>query len=151
MIAVVQRVTRAAVHVEGRTVGEIRHGLVALAALTRDDNEREMGWMAGKIAGLRVFASEKGAFDRDVREVGGAVLLVSNFTVAALTATGRRPGLSPAMSPELAKPAFETFVELVRGQGVVVATGLFGADMSVEIHNDGPITLIIDSKARGQA
>ena len=104
--------------------------------------------MASKIAGLRLFPSEKGDYDLDTKQIGGKVLLVSNFTVAGDTSSGRRPGWSAAMSQELAKPVFERFVEMVKAEGVEVATGEFGEDMEVELVNDGPLTVIVDSKRK---
>lgn len=148
MIAVVQRVTAGRVEVDATVVGEIDRGLVVLAAICRDDGDADLTWMAGKIAGLRVFPSDKGGFDLDVRAIGGGVLLVSNFTVAADTANGRRPSFAPAMSPDAARPMFDRLVEAVRAQGVTVATGTFGADMKVSLVNDGPITLLLNSRER---
>ena len=148
MIVVVQRTRRASVRIADRLVGEIGPGLAVLAAIVKDDTDADLVWIAGKIAGLRVFPSAKGDYDQDVKQISGRVLLVSNFTVAGDTSSGRRPGWSAAMSPELAKPLFERFVEMVRAQGIAVATGEFGADMEVEIVNDGPLTVIVDSKRK---
>ena len=146
MIAVVQRVERASVVVEGAAVGTIARGLVALVSVVRDDVDRDLTWMAAKLPGLRVFPSPKGEYDLDVREAGGGILLVSNFTVAADCANGRRPSFAAAMSPELARPMFERLADALAAQGVTVATGRFGADMRVEIVNDGPLTLIVNSR-----
>lgn len=148
MIAVVQRVSRARVTIAGQVVGQIERGLAVLAAVVRDDTDADLQWVASKIVGLRVFPSEKGGYDLDVKQIGGKVLLVSNFTVAGDTASGRRPGWSAAMSPDLARPVFEKFLAVVAAQGVDVQTGAFGADMEVEIVNDGPLTLLVDSKRR---
>lgn len=148
MIAVVQRVLEGRVVVDGRTVGEIGHGLLVLAAVERDDQPAEIEWTAAKLAGLRIFRSEDGTkhFDRDVKQVGGGLLLVSNFTVAAETRKGRRPSLEGAASPERGREMFELFFEAVRREsGVRVETGEFGADMKVSLVNDGPVTFIVRS------
>lgn len=145
MIAVVQRVTRASVTVHGRVVGEIGHGLTVLASIERDDTEAQLRWMAEKLVGLRIFRSEDGTkhFERDVKQVGGSILLVSNFTVAAATRKGRRPSLDGAASPEAGRVLFDQFVGLMRSLDVPIATGEFGADMIVHIENDGPATFIV--------
>lgn len=148
MIAVIQRVKRAKVTVADRVAGEIDAGLVVLAAVMASDTDADLNWTAAKIAGLRVFPSEKGDYDLDVRQAGGKVLLVSNFTVAGDTSSGRRPGWSAAMSPDAARPVFDRFIDMVRAQGAVVATGQFGAEMEVHIVNDGPLTVIVDSKRK---
>jgi D-tyrosyl-tRNA(Tyr) deacylase len=150
MIAVVTRVISAAVEVDGRTVGQIGHGLLVLAAVCRDDTDADLQWMSEKLVSLRVFRDESGEkhFDRDVRQVGGSLLLVSNFTVAAATAKGRRPSLDAAMPPAEASQVFARFVEMVRQQGVTVETGQFGASMRVSSVNDGPVTFIVDSRRR---
>ncbi len=149
MIVVVQRVLEAKVEVEGETVGAIGTGLLALAAVVKGDTDRELNWTAAKIAALRVFRDAAGEkhFDRDVREAGGSILLVSNFTISAATRQGRRPSLDRAAEPAVAKAMFEKFVEAVRRQGVNVQTGRFAADMKVSLVNDGPATFIIDSSA----
>jgi len=147
MIALVQRVLRGSVTVAGETVGNIGPGMVVLAAVEKGDTAAEAEWVAGKLAGLRIFRDQAGQkhFDRDVTQIGGAILLVSNFTVAAQTAKGRRPSLDGAASPEEGRVLFEKLVELVRGRGIPTATGRFGADMQVEIVNDGPATFVVKS------
>lgn len=151
MIAIVQRVSEAKVSVADEMVAAIGHGLLVLAAVVRGDEERDLAWIAQKLAGLRVFrgdfADGRKHFDRDVREVGGAILMVSNFTVAASTRQGRRPSLDRAADPEVAAALFARLVELTRAQGVAVETGRFGGDMKVALVNDGPATFIIDSAA----
>ena len=150
MIAVVQRETSGRVIVAGKTIGEIARGLVVLASVHADDTEKDLQWTAEKLAGLRIFANGEKNYDLDVKQAGGAILLISNFTVAADTRSGRRPSLSAAAPPEKGREFFAKFVDAVKAQGVAVATGEFGADMSVEITNDGPSTFIVDSQtARG--
>jgi D-tyrosyl-tRNA(Tyr) deacylase len=151
MICVVQRVTESAVRVGGEVVGQIGVGLLVLASVHRRDGDADVAWIAAKLAGLRVFPSLDGtkAYDRDVREVGGGILLVSNFTVAAATAKGRRPTLEAAADPVAARPLFEALVEAVRAAGVSpVETGRFGAEMAVSLINAGPLTLIVESPAK---
>ena len=147
MITVVQRVSAANVVVEGEVVGAIGPGLLALAAVVRGDAEKDLEWTAGKLAALRIFRSEGKHFDKDVREIGGSILLVSNFTVAASTRQGRRPSLDQAAEPAVAQAMFERFVELTRAQAVAVETGRFAADMKVSLVNDGPATFILDSRS----
>jgi len=147
MISIVQRVTEARVVVEGAVVGEIGVGLLVLAAVHREDGPQDVAWTAGKLATLRVFRSGDKHFDLDVTQVGGGILLVSNFTVAAKTRYGRRPSLDSAAAPEDGRRIFDDLVTAVRATGVPVATGAFGADMRVSLANDGPATFIVDSRA----
>jgi D-tyrosyl-tRNA(Tyr) deacylase len=145
MIAVVQRVSDASVVVEGETVGKIGSGLVVLAAVHRTDTDADVAWTANKLAGLRIFRNGDKYFDADVRQVGGSILLVSNFTVAADTRGGRRPSFIAAAETERGRELFDQLVAAVRALGVPVETGRFGADMLVSIVNDGPVTVIVDS------
>jgi D-tyrosyl-tRNA(Tyr) deacylase len=145
MIAVVQRVTEASVVVEGETVGKIGAGLVVLAAVHRTDASADVAWTANKLAGLRIFRNGDKYFDADVKQVGGSILLVSNFTVAANTREGRRPSFIAAAETERGRELFDQLVETVRSLGVTVETGRFGADMLVSLVNDGPVTVIVDS------
>jgi D-tyrosyl-tRNA(Tyr) deacylase len=147
MICVVQRVTEAKVTVDGETVGDIERGLVALVAVTKADTLAKAEWMAGKLAGLRVFRAEGKHFEADVTQVGGSMLLVSNFTVSAKTRRGRRPSLDSAAEPAHAEKLFNHLVECVRRLKIPVATGSFGADMRVHLVNEGPATFIVDSSA----
>ena len=149
MITIIQRVLEAKVVVDGQTVGAIGPGLVALAAVVKGDSDRDVDWMAAKVVALRIFRSQDGQkhFDGDVKEIGGSVLLVSNFTVSAATRQGRRPSLDRAAEPAVAETMFEKFVAAVRAQGVPVETGKFAADMKVTLTNDGPATFILDSSA----
>lgn len=144
MRAVVQRVQRASVKVGARTVGEIGPGLLSLVGVTHDDDDTRARRLAGKIAHLRVFADAAGAMNRSVVDVGGGVLVVSQFTLYADTSRGRRPSWVAAARPEYAEPLVGMLVAELRGLGLEVATGTFGADMQIEVVNDGPVTLLLD-------
>jgi D-tyrosyl-tRNA(Tyr) deacylase len=145
--ALVQRVTRARVTVDGSVSGEIAGGLLVLLGATHADGEAEARWLAGKVAGLRVFADEAGRMNRDVREVGGACLVVPQFTLYADARHGRRPDFVAAAAPEQAEPLFERFSAELAAAGVRVERGVFRAHMQVELVNDGPVTLLIESPA----
>jgi D-tyrosyl-tRNA(Tyr) deacylase len=145
MIAVVQRVTTAQLRVDGRIVGRIEAGLLALVAVTKSDGETDVAWMARKLAGLRIFRKDDKHFDLDVAQIGGKILLVSNFTVAAATRQGRRPSFEAAAEPLIGRKWFDALVAAIRAAGVPVETGEFGADMQVELTNDGPVTVLMDS------
>lgn len=148
MIAVVQRVTHASVTVDGKIVGQIDEGIVALVSVETNDDSEQIAWMAQKLAGLRIFRSEGKHFDRDVQQVGGSILLISNFTVAADTRKGRRPSLDGAAPPAEAEAKFARLVEAVRATGIRTETGVFGGDMQVSLTNDGPVTLIVRTEAK---
>ncbi|GJQ31103.1 MAG: D-aminoacyl-tRNA deacylase [Phycisphaerae bacterium] len=147
MRTVVQRVTSASVVVEGRAVAEIGRGLLALVGLEAGDDDATLAWTAEKLAFLRVFEDGAGKMNLAAGEIGGSILLVPNFTVAGSAAKGRRPSFDGAMKPDQARPMFERLVEAVRAHGVPVQAGVFGADMAVTLVNDGPVTLILDSRA----
>jgi len=136
--------------VHDEVVGQIGHGLVALVAVALDDDQRDIEWTAGKLVGLRIFRNGDKHFDRDVREVAGRILLVSNFTVAADARQGRRPSFDPAAPPQLAEGMFAKLVEAVRALGVKVETGRFATDMRVSLVNDGPATFVLDSRGTVQ-
>jgi D-tyrosyl-tRNA(Tyr) deacylase len=144
MRAVVQRVTRASVSVDGQVIGAIGPGLVVLLGVAHGDGEAEARWLAEKIANLRIFRDEAGKFNRSALDVGGEVLVISQFTLLADARRGRRPSFTEAALPEVAEPLVDRFAELIRQQGLRVDTGQFGAYMLVEIHNDGPVTLVLD-------
>lgn len=146
MKMVIQRVSRAEVRVDGRTVGRIGVGLVVLVGLERGDGEQQLQRAARRLASLRVFSDEESRMNRGLDEVGGAVLAVSQFTLAGSIRKGRRPSFDGAMRGEEAEPLFEQFLDAVRAQGVDVETGIFGAMMDVELVNDGPVTLIWEDK-----
>ena len=147
MIAVVQRVTEAQVTVDTEVLGRIERGLVALVAVTKTDTPAEADWMAAKLAALRIFRAEGKHFEADVTQVGGSILLVSNFTVSAKTKKGRRPSLDAAAEPAKAQELFDYLVSAVKKLNVPVATGRFGADMRVALTNEGPATFILDTSA----
>jgi D-tyrosyl-tRNA(Tyr) deacylase len=149
MRAVLQRVSKASVEVGGTIVGAIGPGLLVLAAAAADDGDDDREWLARKIVQLRVFADDQGTMNRSVRDVGGDILAVSQFTLYASTRKGNRPSWSGAAPPEVARPMFDAFVAaLARELGRDVATGTFGADMAVALVNDGPVTVFIDSRDR---
>jgi D-aminoacyl-tRNA deacylase len=139
----VQRVSEARVRVDGRTVGEIGPGLCVLLGVARDDREELAVRLAARVARLRVFPDEDGRFDRSLLDVGGAALVVSQFTLIADMAKGNRPSFTEAAPPELAEPLYERFCAELRGFGVPVETGVFGARMAVELVNDGPVTVVL--------
>jgi D-tyrosyl-tRNA(Tyr) deacylase len=144
MRAVCQRVTEARVRVEGRTVAEIAVGLCILVGVARGDSAQAADRLAAKVARLRIFADEEGRFDRSLLDVGGSALVVSQFTLVADTAKGNRPSFSAAAPPEEAEPLYERFCNELAALGVVVARGVFGAKMAVELVNDGPVTIVLE-------
>jgi D-tyrosyl-tRNA(Tyr) deacylase len=145
MRAVVQRVAAALVTVDGDPVGEIDRGLLVLLAVAPDDTDQDAAWLAAKLVDLRIFADEAGKFAKSVRDIGGAVLVVSQFTLYADTRKGRRPSFAEAAAPELARRHYESVIRGIHDSGVPVRQGRFGATMQVTLTNDGPVTLIIDS------
>ncbi len=146
MRAVVQRVSRAEVRIEGRVVGRIGVGLVVLVGIARDDAPEAGQWLAEKIVNLRVFDDAEGRMNRSLLEAGGAVLCVSQFTLYGDCRKGRRPSYDRAASPDAAMTLYESFVASLRALGVKVETGEFRAMMDVELVNDGPVTLLLDSE-----
>ena len=146
MRAVLQRVSQARVKIDGETVGEIGRGLLVLLGIAPSDTPEQAEWLADKIVGLRVFEDDDGKMNRDVIEVGGGVLIVSQFTLYGDCRKGRRPSFIEAAPPAVAIPLYAAFIDAVRARGVPAATGRFGAMMQVELVNDGPVTLIVDSK-----
>ncbi len=145
MRAVIQRVSRASVTIDGQIVGRIDRGFLVLLGVTHDDGRAEAAWLAHKIAGLRVFEDDAGKMNLGLADVGGAVLVVSQFTLYGDARKGRRPDFIQAARPEVAEPLIEYFVAQLRGQGLTVATGRFRAMMDVELVNEGPVTLWLDT------
>jgi D-tyrosyl-tRNA(Tyr) deacylase len=144
MRVVLQRVLRAFVTIDGRVAGAIDRGFCLLVGFTQGDTPVQVDWMADKVAGLRIFGDRAGKMNLSLDEVGGALLVISQFTLYGDAAKGRRPSFIDAARPDLAIPLYERFIATLRERGLTVATGEFGADMLVEIHNDGPVTLILD-------
>jgi len=141
---VLQRVSRAAVSIDGQVVGSIGIGFCLLVGFTHGDGKSQVEWMADKVAGLRLFGDPEGKMNLGLDEVGGEVLVVSQFTLYGEAAKGRRPSFIAAARAESAVPLYEQFIATLRSRGLIVATGTFGAMMEVEIHNSGPVTLILE-------
>jgi len=146
MRACIQRVTSASVTVDKQVVGEIERGFVVLLGVTHDDTEEDVRYLADKTINLRVFDDDEGKMNRSLLEAGGAMLVVSQFTLLGDCRRGRRPSFIAAAPPELADDLYQKFVEHVRGDGVDVATGVFRAHMDVALINGGPVTILLDSK-----
>src|SRR5512146_1525167 len=147
MRVVLQRVSRASVTIEGRVAGAIGRGFCLLVGFTHGDTSAQVDWMAEKIGGLRLFSDADGKMNLGLAEGGGAILIDSQFTLYGDAAKGRRPSFIDAARPEVAIPLYERFLAGLRSRGLTVAAGEFGADMLVKIHNDGPVTLILDRDA----
>lgn len=150
MRALVQRVRRGAVTVNGKQIAEIGPGVVVFVGVTHSDTPAEAEWLAKKVAELRIFENQAGRFDRSLLDVGGSALVVSQFTLYADTRKGRRPSFTRAASPEVAEPLVEHFVATLSQLGVPVQTGQFGAHMLVFIENDGPVTILLEREAERQ-
>lgn len=145
MLTLIQRVTEAQVRVDGEVIGAIGPGILALVGITPDDGPAEAQRLLQRMLGYRIFADDQGRMNLDLRQRGGGLLLVPQFTLAADTRKGLRPGFSTAASPALAQPLFETLVEQARAQHPEVACGRFGANMQVALVNDGPVTFLLHS------
>lgn len=148
MRVVLQRVSKASVEVEGNIIGKIDNGLLLLLGIHVDDNIKELEWMVNKVIGLRIFEDEDGKMNNSLSDVEGSLLIVSQFTLYGDCEKGRRPGFTGAARPDKAIPMYEEFIARCRKLGVHVENGEFGADMKVDLLNDGPVTLVIDSPAR---
>lgn len=146
MRAVIQRVTRCSVSVENRVIGEIGAGLLVLLGVAHDDTEKDAAYLAEKIVQLRIFEDESGRMNRSLVESGGAMMVVSQFTLLGDCRKGRRPSFVAAAPPEKAEQLYECFIEQVRGKGIQTATGRFRAMMHVALVNDGPVTLVVESQ-----
>jgi D-tyrosyl-tRNA(Tyr) deacylase len=144
--AVVQRVSEASVSVGQETVGAIDQGLVVLLGVAKEDTSSDATYLAEKTAGLRIFEDDAGKMNRSVEEIGGSLLVISQFTLLGDCRKGRRPGFSDAAPPELADQLYEEYVAILRSRGINVATGVFRADMQVALVNDGPVTMLLDSR-----
>jgi D-tyrosyl-tRNA(Tyr) deacylase len=148
MICVIQRVSEASVSITGQISARIGAGMVVLVSIHATDRDDDVAWTATKLSNLRIFAEGERNFERDVKEIGGSVLLVSNFTVAAETSKGRRPSLGAAASPEIGREKFDQLVTALRALVPDTQTGQFGADMKVSLVNDGPVTFLLDSREK---
>lgn len=149
MKIVIQRVQRASVTINGRLHSSIQKGMLILVGIQDDDTEEDIGWLATKICNLRIFDDNAGVMNRSILEAGGDILAVSQFTLMARTKKGNRPSYIDAAKPEISVPLYEQFVKTLSATlGKTIQTGVFGADMQVELVNDGPVTIIIDSKNR---
>ncbi|MDP4163439.1 MAG: D-aminoacyl-tRNA deacylase [Bacillota bacterium] len=146
MRIVVQRSKKASVTVDGKMIGQIAKGLVLLVGITHDDNEKDIAFLADKIANLRIFEDDAEKMNFSLLDVGGEILSVSQFTLYGDCRKGRRPNFMEAARPEIAEKLYDTFNAALRQKGIIVETGKFGAMMDVELINDGPVTLIIDSR-----
>ncbi len=146
MKVVIQRVTTASVEIEGAIYSSIKHGLLVLLGISEIDEKEDVDWLCKKIVGLRIFSDEKGLMNLSVKDINGQLLLVSQFTLYGDTNKGNRPSFIQAARPEKAIPLYEYFIQQLNKYDIVVCTGKFGADMKVSLTNDGPVTIIIDSK-----
>lgn len=148
MKAVIQRVRQASVSIDDIVVGEIKQGLMVLLGITHEDTQEDVAYLVRKIAQLRIFEDEEGKMNRSISAIDGAILSISQFTLYADTKKGNRPSFIKAAPPAIAVPVYEAFNQGLRATGITVATGRFGADMQVSLINDGPVTIIIDTKDR---
>ena len=146
MRAVIQRVLNAAVAIDGRTAGEIGHGMLVLLGVGKDDTEADIERLASKLVKLRIFEDENDKMNLSLKDIDGEIMAVSQFTLYGDCRRGRRPSFTDAARPEVANPLYEEFVEKIRKQGITVGTGEFGAHMMVELVNDGPVTILLESK-----
>jgi len=144
MRTVIQRVSQASVRVDGEVVGAIGQGVALLVGVTHGDTEEQAEWLARKVVSMRIFEDSEGKMNASLLDIDGGALVVSQFTLYADTRKGRRPGFTDAALPEVAEPLVEHFAQAMRDHGVPVATGIFGANMLVEIHNDGPVTILLE-------
>ena len=148
MKAVIQRVRRASVDIEGRIVGQIDRGLVVLLGVAHEDNQSDVEFMVEKLPAIRVFSDEGGKMNKSLSDIGGALLIISQFTLLADMDRGRRPSFEKAAPPEQAKVLYQLLVDQLQARKVQVETGQFGATMVVSLENDGPVTLVLDSRKR---
>lgn len=149
MIAVIQRVSEASVTIEGKVEGKIDAGFLVLLGITHEDTKEDIEWLGKKIIGMRIFGDDEGKMNLDLKSVDGNILLISQFTLHASTKKGNRPSFIDAARPEVAIPLYEQMIEFLNKElGNSIQTGIFGADMKVALLNDGPVTIIIDSKNR---
>ncbi len=149
MRAIIQRVSSASCSIEGKISGEIRQGFMILLGIEESDTDEDLTWLAQKISNLRVFSDENGLMNKALADVQGNILLVSQFTLFASTKKGNRPGFTRSAKPDIAIPMYEKMIlDLGQLTGTKIQTGVFGADMQISLVNDGPVTIIIDTKSR---
>jgi D-tyrosyl-tRNA(Tyr) deacylase len=149
MRAVIQRVSEASVTIDGKVVSKIGAGLVVLLGIEEPDGMEDVEWLSGKIARMRIFSDAEGKMNQAVTDIGGEIIVVSQFTLHASTKKGNRPSFLKAAAPGISEPLYEKFCEALEGElGIPVGRGIFGADMKVALVNDGPVTIVIDSRAR---
>lgn len=146
MRAVIQRVSRASVKIDNTIHGEITHGMLVLLGISRNDEKTDLQWLAEKTVNLRIFEDQQGKMNRSLADIDGEMLIISQFTLYGDCRKGRRPGFSSAALPEIAEPLYLQFIDEVKKRQIRVATGLFQATMEVELVNDGPVTLLLDSE-----
>ena len=147
MRVVIQRVTKASVTINGSVNGAIQKGLLVFVGIEEEDNMEDISWLSNKIINLRIFDDDQGVMNLSLKEIGGDILLISQFTLHATTKKGNRPGYSKAARPELAIPLYQAFIKQLQNDlEKEIATGEFGADMKVDLLNDGPVTIVIDTK-----
>ena len=150
MKAVIQRVRQAAVETEGRIIGQIGRGLVVLLGVAHDDNEKDVEFLIEKLPTLRIFPDEFGKMNKSLEDIGGSGLIISQFTLLADTNRGRRPSFEHAAAPEKAKILYQHLIDQLRGRGLHIESGIFGATMIVSLQNEGPVTLVLDSQGDQQ-
>ena len=149
MRLIIQRVKQASVSIENNIHGAIDQGLMVLVGIENEDNEEDINWLTNKLIGLRIFSDSEGKMNLSIKEIGGNILVVSQFTLFASTVKGNRPSFIKSAKPDIAVPLYEKFVEQLQKQsGLDIQTGKFGADMQISLINDGPVTIFIDSKNR---
>lgn len=146
MRAVIQRVSRASVKIDGAIHGEISHGMLVLLGIRGTDTVSNLQWLAEKVAHLRIFEDQQGKMNKSLADIDGEMLIISQFTLYGDCRKGRRPGFSSAAAPEIAEPLYRRFIEEVKNRQIRVSTGIFQANMEVELVNDGPVTLVLDSE-----
>jgi len=148
--ALIQRVNRAQVSADGKVLGRIKKGLIVFLGIKDDDKKEEAEFLSEKIVHLRIMADEEGKMNKSVLDVGGQILVVSQFTLYADTNYGRRPSFLKAAKPEIARPLYDLFIDRLKEKGVKVQTGMFGAYMEVEVINDGPVTIMLESEQKNE-
>ena len=148
MRAIIQRVSQASVAVAEETIGAIDQGLMVLLGVAQGDTSKDIVYLSDKTAGLRIFEDDDGKMNRSVEDIGGSILVISQFTLLGDCRKGRRPGFTDAAPPELADTLYEGYVDALRSRGITVATGVFRADMQVSLINDGPVTIMLDSRKK---